>query len=91
VSFLKTTPTNIETARHFGPPIWLLLVPKKNTGVQVPPLKSPETLAVPTVPPFFEISHTLDDGQSRQIGVVDWRLRQGTAIDLKWTIAAIGS
>ncbi|CAI8858405.1 hypothetical protein EMIT0P43_20401 [Pseudomonas jessenii] len=34
------------------PPIWLLLFPKKNTGVQVPPLKPLETLAVPTVPPF---------------------------------------
>ncbi len=30
----------------------LLLFPAKITGVQVPPLKPSETLAVPTVPPF---------------------------------------
>jgi len=32
--------------------IWLSLFPIKNSGVQNPPLNPPETLVVPTVPPF---------------------------------------
>ena len=32
--------------------IWLSMFPKKIRGEQNPPLKAPETLAVPTVPPF---------------------------------------
>ena len=32
--------------------IWLSLFPTKKRGEQNPPLKAPETLAVPTVPPF---------------------------------------
>lgn len=34
------------------PRIWLLLFPRFLGGENVPPLKAPETLAVPTVPPF---------------------------------------
>ena len=86
MSFFKTTPTNMETARHFGLLIWLLLFPQKNTGVQVPPLKPPETLAVPTVPPFprflKSVTHWMTDNRDR-FGVVDWRLWPGTAIDPK--------
>jgi len=59
----QNDPTNAETARQVGladhlpyqlisPPIWPFLFPQKNAGVQVPPLKPPETLAVTTVPPF---------------------------------------
>ncbi len=32
--------------------IWLSLFPTKKRGEQNPPLEAPETLAVPTVPPF---------------------------------------
>ena len=32
--------------------IWLSLFPIKNSGVQNPPLNPPETLVVPTAPPF---------------------------------------
>lgn len=32
--------------------IWLSLFPTKKRGEQKPPLKAPETLDVPTVPPF---------------------------------------
>lgn len=32
--------------------IWLLLFPTFFCGEQNPPLKAPETLGVPTVPPF---------------------------------------
>lgn len=34
------------------PNIWLLLFPTFSRGEHVPPLEAPETLAVPTVPPF---------------------------------------
>lgn len=34
------------------PDIWLSLFPTFLGGEQVPPLEAPETLAVPTVPPF---------------------------------------
>jgi hypothetical protein len=32
--------------------IWLSLFPTKKRGERNPPLEAPETLAVPTVPPF---------------------------------------
>ena len=35
-----------------SPNVQLSLFPTKKRGVQNPPLKAPETLAVPTVPPF---------------------------------------
>jgi hypothetical protein len=41
--------------------IWLSLFPRKNGGEQNPPLNPPETLGVPTVPPFprffFTVTH----------------------------------
>jgi hypothetical protein len=64
VSFLKMTPLSSEglcTIWSVGSllhqfvflPICCCCSPQKNTRVQVPPAKPPETLAVPTVPPFF--------------------------------------
>ena len=41
---------NISERRF--PDVWLSLFPTKKRGVQNPPLKALETLAVPTVPPF---------------------------------------
>ena len=34
------------------PDVWLSLFPTKKRGVQNPSLKAPESLGVPTVPPF---------------------------------------
>ena len=47
--------------------IWLLLFPTKKRGVQNPPLKAPETLAVPTVPPFPRFFSTDTFGQSSNL------------------------
>lgn len=40
------------------PSIWLSLFPRKSDGEQKPPLNPPETLAVPTAPPFPRIFFT---------------------------------
>jgi len=78
-AFLKTTPINSGGCAVWSSdqllsqsvflPIWLLLFPLKNTGVQVPPLKPPETLAVPTVPPFprflKSVTHWMTDNSDR--------------------------
>ncbi len=50
--------------------IWLSLFPTKKRGVQNPPLKAPETLAVPTVPPFPRFFSTDTYGQWSNRGEV---------------------
>ncbi|GFM68691.1 hypothetical protein PSCICJ_48090 [Pseudomonas cichorii] len=49
----------------------LSLFPQKNRGEHVPPLKAPETLVVPTVPPFPHIFFTGTFGsQWKSVGVM---------------------
>jgi len=50
--------------------IWLSLFPTKKRGEQNPPLKAPETLAVPTVPPFPRFFSTDTFGQWSNQGEV---------------------
>lgn len=42
---------------------WLSLFPTKKRGVQNPPLKGPESLVVPTAPPFPRFFFTDTFGQ----------------------------
>lgn len=50
--------------------IWLSLFPTKKRGEQNPPLEAPETLDVPTVPPFPRFFSTDTFGQcSRSVEV----------------------
>ena len=72
MQFLKTPPIYTEIARHFGPVIWLLLFPQKNTGVQIPPLKPLETLAVPTVPPFPRFLKSVTHWMTNSRDKLEW-------------------
>ncbi|SDP00506.1 hypothetical protein SAMN05216599_116135 [Pseudomonas cichorii] len=49
---------------HVFPDIWLSLFPTFSDGEHVPRLKAPETLAVPTVPPFPRFFFTGTFGHS---------------------------
>lgn len=53
-----------------SPDVRLSLFPTKKRGVQNPPLKAPETLAVPTVPPFPRFFSTDTYGQWSNRGEV---------------------
>ncbi len=53
-----------------SPEVQLSLFPTKKRGVQNPPLKAPETLAVPTVPPFPRFFSTDTFGQWSNQGEV---------------------
>lgn len=55
---------NISECR--SPAAWLSLFPTKKRGVQNPPLKGPESLGVPTVPPFPRFFSTDAYGQWSQ-------------------------
>ena len=78
VPFLKTTPPNAETVGHlvcwpapFSAGLFadlaVVVPPKKHWGTSSP-AQPPGNIGCShcsPVPPFFEISHTLDDEQSR--------------------------
>ena len=59
---------NISEQRF--PDVWLSLFPTKKRGVQNPPLKAPESLGVPTVPPFPRFFFTDTFGQWCKSGEV---------------------
>jgi hypothetical protein len=59
---------NIEPQAFLS--IWLSLFPTKNLGERNPPLKAPETLDVPTVPPFPRFFSTDTFGQWSNLGEV---------------------
>lgn len=52
------------------PAVWLSPFPTKNRGVQNPPMKAPESLGVPTVPPFPRFFFTDTFGQWGKSGEV---------------------
>jgi hypothetical protein len=51
------------------PFIWLSLFPPFSSGERVPPLKAPETLGVPRVPPFPRFFFT---GTFERYGNPEW-------------------
>lgn len=59
---------NIRSSAHLG--IWLSLFPTNLSGEQGTPLEAPETLAVPTVPPFPRFFSTDTFGQWSNQGEV---------------------